>query len=120
MAMNNFHAGRVFEPLPGDKTRVKTYADGGSLISDEEMPSAEAMKLVGQPVQGKQKWLDPAKWTHPSLGTYRLEKQAREDRYWLWRYDFGGWQYVRTEDEPRLATMAYLGEDDTFTYWKGK
>lgn len=50
MTENNFHAGRVFEPLPGDKTRVKTYADGGALISDKVMPTSGAMKLVGQPI----------------------------------------------------------------------
>lgn len=45
-----FHAGRVFEPLGNGKTRVKTYAEGGALLSSEILPDAEAKALIGQPV----------------------------------------------------------------------
>ncbi len=68
-------------------------------------------------------WHDPARWIYPSIGTYRLEKQDREGVYSLWRYDFGGWLFVRAEPGPRitgehLAHLAFIGEDDTYTYWR--
>lgn len=50
MAESNFSAGRSFEPLPGGKTRVKTYAQGGTLLSDETIVAENALKLVGQPI----------------------------------------------------------------------
>lgn len=67
-----------------------------------------------------EKWHDPVRWTHPSLGTYRLTKMAdNEGGYHLWRYDLGGWLFVRVEHGTQLdAEHAYLGEDDEYTYWK--
>lgn len=63
------------------------------------------------------------KWEHPALSTYRLTKLAdNEASYHLWRYDLGGWRFVRVEHGPRLDPdhdyLVCLGEDDEYTYWK--
>lgn len=47
--MSHFHAGRVFEPQGLGKTRVKTYADGGAVLSDEIMSDEEAIQLIPRP-----------------------------------------------------------------------
>lgn len=42
----SFHAGRSFEPLPNGLTRIKSYADGGALLSDEVVPLQESVKQI--------------------------------------------------------------------------
>ena len=44
--MNNFHAGSSFEPLPDGKTRIKTYADGGRLLSNDLVTTEEAVRQI--------------------------------------------------------------------------
>ncbi|HEX7737000.1 MAG TPA: hypothetical protein VF458_19300 [Ktedonobacteraceae bacterium] len=66
---NNFAAGRSYEPLPGGKTRVKTFARGGRLISDEVMPDEEVTKLI-------QKSL-PLQTVNPCLGKEGLINMSK-------------------------------------------
>ena len=44
----SFHAGHVYEPLGNGLTRVKSYADGGALLSDEIMPVEQSVALCRQ------------------------------------------------------------------------
>jgi hypothetical protein len=43
---NHFVAGTSFTPLPGGLTRVKTYAAGGRVLSEEILPSSEVIRRL--------------------------------------------------------------------------
>jgi hypothetical protein len=45
---NNFVAGTIYEPLLDGTTRVRTFARGGQLISDEIMTDKDALNLILQ------------------------------------------------------------------------
>ena len=66
------------------------------------------------------KWLDPARWMFPAIGTYRLTKMKdNEGAYHLYSYQLGGWLFVRVEHEDEGDdNMTFLGEDDEYTYWR--
>lgn len=41
---NTFHAGTNYTPLPGGKTHITVYAEGGKIVRDEIVSTEEAMR----------------------------------------------------------------------------